>query len=239
MTRMAAISQFRRAWAGSLRARPSSVSSAMAAMSCRDCTWVPCARNCCTCSGVRFRMSTAASPETLAMSRPRKWPRTSRAICTRSHPPLTRSSSRASACATSPARRRSASSKRDALLSPPRTSRRCSPRMVPSCSEKAQACSRRTRASRMPPSQASEMKSRASSSWGNPSLVHTAWRWARMSFWEMRRKSKRWQRETMVAGTFWGSVVARMNTTWGGGSSRVLSRALKAELESLCTSSMT
>ncbi len=51
-------------------------------------------------------------------------------------------------------------------------------------------------------------------------------------------KSKRWQRERMVAGSFCGSVVARMNTMYSGGSSSVLSRALKAALDSMWTSSM-
>ena len=53
-----------------------------------------------------------------------------------------------------------------------------------------------------------------------------------------RPKSKRWQREMMVAGTFWGSVVARMKIMYAGGSSMVLSSALKAAAESMWTSSM-
>ena len=47
-----------------------------------------------------------------------------------------------------------------------------------------------------------------------------------------------WQRERMVAGILWYSVVARMNTTWGGGSSSVFSSALKASGVSMWTSSM-
>ena len=46
------------------------------------------------------------------------------------------------------------------------------------------------------------------------------------------------QRESTVIGTFCGSVVARMNFTYSGGSSRVLSIALKAVVESMCTSSI-
>ena len=53
----------------------------------------------------------------------------------------------------------------------------------------------------------------------------------------MGRKSKRWQRESTVAGIFFGSVVARMKTTCGGGSSSVLRKALKAGPESMWTSS--
>ena len=54
----------------------------------------------------------------------------------------------------------------------------------------------------------------------------------------MGRKSYRWQRLWIVAGTFCGSVVHRMNLTWSGGSSIVLSSALNAAEESMCTSSM-
>jgi hypothetical protein len=42
----------------------------------------------------------------------------------------------------------------------------------------------------------------------------------------------------MVAGTLWSSVVARMNIRCSGGSSRIFSRALKAGVESIWTSSM-
>ena len=54
----------------------------------------------------------------------------------------------------------------------------------------------------------------------------------------MRRKSKRWQREPMVAGILCGSVVARTKMTCGGGSSSVFRRALKPRSVSMCTSSM-
>ena len=46
------------------------------------------------------------------------------------------------------------------------------------------------------------------------------------------------QRESTVIGSFCGSVVASRNFTWGGGSSRVLSNALKLFSENMCTSSM-
>ena len=46
------------------------------------------------------------------------------------------------------------------------------------------------------------------------------------------------QRERMVSGSFCGSVVAKMNFTCGGGSSSVLSSALNAATDSMCTSSM-
>ena len=53
----------------------------------------------------------------------------------------------------------------------------------------------------------------------------------------MRWRSKRWQREMMVVGTFCTSVVAKMNFTCAGGSSSVLSSALKDDVESMWTSS--
>ena len=53
-----------------------------------------------------------------------------------------------------------------------------------------------------------------------------------------RRRSKRWQRDRMVTGTLRISVVAKMNLACGGGSSSVLSSALNAPVESMCTSSM-
>ena len=54
----------------------------------------------------------------------------------------------------------------------------------------------------------------------------------------IRRKSKRWQRDTTVSGILCGSVVASTKSTCAGGSSSVLSRALKASGVSMCASSM-
>ncbi len=54
----------------------------------------------------------------------------------------------------------------------------------------------------------------------------------------MRRRSKRWQRDSTVTGTLRISVVANRNFTCAGGSSSVLSSALNAEVLSMCTSSM-
>ncbi len=52
-----------------------------------------------------------------------------------------------------------------------------------------------------------------------------------------RWKSKRWQRSTIVAITLCGSVVARMKTVLGGGSSRVLRNAFHASRVSMWASS--
>ncbi|CVH75984.1 hypothetical protein BN3658_00534 [Coriobacteriaceae bacterium CHKCI002] len=90
----------------------------------------------------------------------------------------------------------------------------------------------------MPPSARCAMRSSASPSNSTPSDTHTAPKRDTSASCEMRRKSKRWQREWIVSGTFCGSVVARMNTTWLGGSSSVFSSALNAAVDSMCTSSI-
>ena len=105
-------------------------------------------------------------------------------------------------------------------------------------SPNAMICSREVSALRRPPSARCAIKSSASPSNSTPSDTHTAPKRATMASAEMRRKSNRWQREWMVSGTFCGSVVARMNTTWLGGSSSVFSSALNAATESMWTSSM-
>ncbi len=51
-------------------------------------------------------------------------------------------------------------------------------------------------------------------------------------------KSYRWHRDRTVIGILFGSVVAKKNLTCSGGSSSVFSRALKAPVESMWTSSM-
>ena len=105
-------------------------------------------------------------------------------------------------------------------------------------SPNAMICSREVSALRRPPSARCAIKSSASPSNSTPSDTHTAPKRATMASADMRRKSNRWQREWMVSGTFCGSVVARMNTTWLGGSSSVFSSALNAATESMWTSSM-
>jgi hypothetical protein len=54
----------------------------------------------------------------------------------------------------------------------------------------------------------------------------------------IRRRSKRWQRDSTVTGTLRISVVAKMNFTWAGGSSSVFRSALNAFRDSMWTSSM-
>jgi hypothetical protein len=56
------------------------------------------------------------------------------------------------------------------------------------------------------------------------------------SLW--RRNTNCWQRPMTVSGIFCASVVHSTNTTWAGGSSSVLSKALNAGSVSMCASSM-
>ena len=51
-------------------------------------------------------------------------------------------------------------------------------------------------------------------------------------------KSNLWHLERIVAGNFCGSVVAKINFTCSGGSSNVFNNALKAPVDSICTSSI-
>src|SRR3546814_20904297 len=53
---------------------------------------------------------------------------------------------------------------------------------------------------------------------------------------EMRRRSKRWQRESTVTGTLFTSVVAKRHLTWAGVSSSVFRSALNAFLVRMWTS---
>ena len=103
----------------------------------------------------------------------------------------------------------------------------------------ARTWSRSESASRIPPSACRAISaSEAGESFIPSSAATTASRSA--ICWSVsRRKSNRWQRETMVSGTRWTSVVASTNFTCSGGSSSVFSRALKAPCESMWTSSTT
>jgi hypothetical protein len=70
-----------------------------------------------------------------------------------------------------------------------------------------------------------------------PSPSACAFKVATNSLTGMRRNSWRWQRDSTVAGILCTSVVARIKMACEGGSSSVLSSALKAAVESMCTSS--
>ena len=59
-----------------------------------------------------------------------------------------------------------------------------------------------------------------------------------MSSGRSLRNEKRWQRDRIVAGTLFSSVVARINSRCSGGYSMIFSSALNAAMDSMCTSSM-
>ena len=100
------------------------------------------------------------------------------------------------------------------------------------------ACSNSDCPSRIDPKAYRAMRERASSSTATPSARAISSRRPRTSGSVSIRKSKRWQRDRIVSGMRLGSVVARMKTTCGGGSSSVFSSPLKAAFDSMWTSSM-
>ena len=94
------------------------------------------------------------------------------------------------------------------------------------------------KASRIPPSDFTAITFNASASAFIPSLAAMPCKCATMSSTPMRLKSKTWQREMMVGSIFCFSVVAKMKMAYDGGSSNVFKKALKAAVDSMCTSSM-
>ena len=93
--------------------------------------------------------------------------------------------------------------------------------------------------SRTEPSAARAIRSKAAGSMVTPSLAAMRAKCWCSSATRTRRRSKRWQRDRTVIGTFRNSVVANTNFTCGGGSSKVFNSALKALRDSIWTSSMT
>ena len=105
-------------------------------------------------------------------------------------------------------------------------------------SENAATWSNRVYASRIEPVASRAIQSRAPSSASTPMSPAALPRSLSITSSVKSLKLKCWQRLLMVAGTLWSSVVAKMNTMYGGGSSMVLRSALKALFESMCTSSI-
>ncbi len=99
-------------------------------------------------------------------------------------------------------------------------------------------CSRSVSASLSPPRATRAMSSSASFSALIFSSLQTNSRRVMISALVILRKSNLSVLDRIVSGTFSISVVARMNFTWFGGSSRVFRRALNAPVESIWTSSM-
>jgi hypothetical protein len=93
-------------------------------------------------------------------------------------------------------------------------------------------------ASRTEPSAARAISIRPSASTRAPSFSQIISRFLMIISGSTRLRSNRWVRDRMVTGTLRISVVAKMNLACGGGSSSVFRSALKAPVESMCTSSM-
>ena len=93
--------------------------------------------------------------------------------------------------------------------------------------------SRRDRPSLTDPSEALAINDNASVPIFAPSSAATSAKNFISSLIPTLFKSNLWQRERIVNGTLFTSVVAKINLTCSGGSSRVFKRALNALLESI------
>ena len=92
--------------------------------------------------------------------------------------------------------------------------------------------------SRTLPSPSRAMWAIASFSALTPSFANMSVTRARSLSSGTSRKSKRMHLDSMVAGSLCTSVVHSTNMTCSGGSSSVFNRALNADTDSICTSSM-
>ncbi len=92
--------------------------------------------------------------------------------------------------------------------------------------------------SRAEPSAARAISRMAAGATATPSSAATRSKWRISVSESMRRRSKRWQRDSTVTGSLRISVVANTNFTCSGGSSSVFSNALNALRDSMWTSSM-
>ena len=148
------------------------------------------------------------------------------------------------ACAASFSSNAVASSVLVAVSPSPSNSRACSSVISvgspssPACPYEIESCSSRFSASRRLPHAIRAIISRTPGSASISSASQTSISRSITSSLESRLKSNRWQRLMTVAGSFWASVVARIITMRGGGSSSVFSSALNASRVSMCTSSM-
>ena len=90
----------------------------------------------------------------------------------------------------------------------------------------------------MPPSDIRAISAIAAASIFNFSLTTTSLSLSINALSLILLKSKRWQRDNIVEGILWGSVVAKIKTICDGGSSSVFNNALKAPVVNICTSSI-
>ena len=114
----------------------------------------------------------------------------------------------------------------------------CTTSMVTAPCEKARHWSSMLSASLTPPSAFLTMVLKASSSKPVSRSERMYLSLSSRSSWPTRLKSNLWHLDLIVSGIFSGSVVASMKTVCEGGSSSILSSALKAPFESMCTSSI-
>ena len=133
----------------------------------------------------------------------------------------------------------------DALLSPRPSSSRASASVIETSSSvcltaalETASCSSTFSASRRLPHAARAIMYSTAGSHSISSAPHTSASRSTTSSLLSRRKSKRWQRLIIVKGIVWTSVVARIRTVLGGGSSSVFNNALKAGKVIMWTSSM-
>ena len=99
--------------------------------------------------------------------------------------------------------------------------------------QEAKVWSRRLMASRMAPSDFCARKASAGSSYDSSCSLQIFSNLPIIPSCEILLKSYLWQRDKIVTGNLLGSVVAKIKITFSGGSSRVLSKALKAPVESM------
>ena len=109
---------------------------------------------------------------------------------------------------------------------------------VKSPPQKAMAWSVKLKASRILPLAARPNCHKEASAKAMVSLVSTCRKWPATCSAGMFLRLNCKHLDSTVMGSFCGSVVANKNFTWGGGSSKVLSKALKLLVESMCTSSI-
>ena len=105
-------------------------------------------------------------------------------------------------------------------------------------SEKLTSLSKIDKESLKAPSDFSAIKNNASSSTFMFSLLATYLKFFTISSLLTLLKSKIWHRDKIVGIILCFSVVAKINLACGGGSSKVFKKALNADLDNICTSSI-
>ncbi len=157
------------------------------------------------CAHVAASEPTETSTPALKTYNSRRYCAKSVANCDRSTPASTSESTTLKARGTSRAPTAWANVAMSLVSMPPNMS--CAAANVMLLLQNEISCSSAVRASLMPPRALCATSSSALPSNCAPSATHTAPSFATIASWPMRLKSKRWQRDKMVSGTFCGSVV--------------------------------